>query len=145
LTVSGLCGTSTSAAKALVLHRPPHQVPSSRKARLSRIQYTLTPRGSQSHWRIEVSRRSPGNDATHQWEYPAEAHALGGLAFYLIYAETLDRVFVAGLRAVRLMLFPVEEAQHFTDMIEVVKDENGWWDWLEALEEAGVLALPPRP
>ncbi len=59
-------------------------------------------------------------------------HALGGLAFYLIYAEELDRVFVAR------MPFPVEEVQGFDEMIEVVKDENGWWDWLEALEEAGI-------
>ena len=28
------------------------------------------------------------------------------------------------------MTFPVEEAQRFNQMIEVVKDENGWWDWL---------------
>ena len=82
---------------------------------------------------MKVSRRSPSNDTTHQWEYLAEVQALGGLAFYLIYAERLDRVFVA------LMPFPVREAQRFTDMIEVVKDENGWWDWLSALEEAGVL------
>jgi hypothetical protein len=55
-------------------------------------------------------------------------HALGGLAFYLIYAEELDRVFVAQ------MPFPVGEAQCFDEMIEVVKDGNGWWDWLEAIE-----------
>jgi hypothetical protein len=59
-------------------------------------------------------------------------HALGGLAFYLIYAEELDRVFVAR------MPFPVEEAQRFNQMIEVVKDENGWWDWLRTLEERGI-------
>jgi hypothetical protein len=61
--------------------------------------------------------------------------ALGGLAFYLVYAETLDRVFVA------LMPFPVGEAQIFTVMIEVVRDENGWWDWLDALERIGILRL----
>ena len=84
-------------------------------------------------WRVKVSRRSPANDTTHQWEYLAEVQTLGGLAFYLVYAEPLDRVFVA------LMPFPVGERQHFADMIEVVKDENGWWDWLRALERAGVL------
>lgn len=88
-------------------------------------------------WRVKTSRRSPGNDTTHQWQYLSEVHALGGLAFYLIYAEELDRVFVA------LMPFPIEERQRFDDVIEVVKDENGWWDWLEALEEVGVLAVPP--
>jgi hypothetical protein len=33
-------------------------------------------------------------------------------------------------------------------MIEVVRDENGWWDWLKALEEAGMLqtySLPSPP
>jgi penicillin-binding protein-related factor A (putative recombinase) len=92
-------------------------------------------------WSVKVSRRSPANDAAHQWEYLADVHALGGLAFYLIYAETLDRVFVAR------MPFPVEERQRFTDMIEVIKDENGWWDWLRALEEAGILrpCLPIVP
>jgi hypothetical protein len=68
-----------------------------------------------------------------QWEYLAEVHALGGLAFYLIYAEALDRVFVA------LMPFPIGERQLFADMSEVVKDENGWWDWLGALQETGIL------
>jgi penicillin-binding protein-related factor A (putative recombinase) len=81
---------------------------------------------------VKTSRRSPRNDTTHQWEYLAEVHTLGGLAFYLVYAETLDRVFVA------LMPFPVGEKQQFADMIEVVKDENGWWDWLSTLEQAGV-------
>jgi penicillin-binding protein-related factor A (putative recombinase) len=85
-------------------------------------------------WRVKVSRRSSRNDTTHQWEYLSEVHGLGGLAFYLIYAETLDRVFVA------LMPFPVGEARLFTDIIEVVKDENGWWDWLGALEEIGILS-----
>jgi recombination protein U len=89
-------------------------------------------------WRVKTSRRSPCNDTSHQWEYLSQVHALGGLAFYLIYAETLDRVFVA------LMPFPARETQRFTEMIEVVKNENGWWDWLETLEEAGVLALPLR-
>ena len=89
-------------------------------------------------WRVKVSRRSPSNDTTHQWEYLAEVQALGGLAFYLIYAERLDRVFVA------LMPFPVREAQRFTDMIEVVKDENGWWDWLSALEQVGVSKASRR-
>ena len=89
-------------------------------------------------WRVKVSRRSPSNDTTHQWEYLAEVQALGGLAFYLIYAETLDRVFVA------LMPFPVGERQHFADMIEVVKDENGWWDWLSALEQVGVSKASRR-
>ena len=89
-------------------------------------------------WRVKVSSRSPGNDTTHQWEYLAEVHALGGLAFYLIYAELLDRVFIA------LMPFPVGKRWCFSDMIEVAKDENGWWDWLGALEEAGLLVLPPR-
>jgi hypothetical protein len=60
-------------------------------------------------------------------------YALGGLAFYLVYAETLDRVFVA------LMPFPVGEVQRFDEAIEVVKEENGWWDWLQALERSGVL------
>jgi recombination protein U len=83
-------------------------------------------------WRVKTSRRSPCNDTTHQWEYLSEVHALGGLAFYLIYAEKLDRVYIAP------MLFPVGEAQPFADMIEVAKDENGWWDWLRALEEAGI-------
>jgi penicillin-binding protein-related factor A (putative recombinase) len=69
----------------------------------------------------------------HQWEYLTEVYALGGLAFYLIYAEALDRVFVAP------MPFSVGKAQRFTEMIEVVKDENGWWDWLSALEETGIL------
>jgi hypothetical protein len=46
-------------------------------------------------------------------------HTLGGLAFYLIYAEELERVFVARTP------FPVGEVQHFDGMIEVVKDENG--------------------
>jgi len=81
-------------------------------------------------WRVKTSRRSPCNDTTHQWEYLSEVYALGGLAFYLIYAEALDRVFVA------LMPFPVGEAPRFSDLIEVVKDENGWWDWLEVLERA---------
>jgi recombination protein U len=83
-------------------------------------------------WRVKTSRRSPCNDTTHQWEYLCEVHSLGGLAFYLIHAEALDRVFVVR------MPFPVEEVQHFDEMIEVVKDENGWWDWLEALENAHV-------
>jgi hypothetical protein len=73
-----------------------------------------------SSWRVKVSRRSPSNDTTHQWEYLSEVHALGGLAFYLIYAERQDRGFVA------LMPFAVGEAQRFADMIKVVKDENGW-------------------
>ena len=64
-------------------------------------------------------------------------HALGVLAFHVIYAEALDRVFVAR------MPFPVGEAQSLTEMIEVVQDENGWWDWLRTLEEVGVLAAPP--
>jgi penicillin-binding protein-related factor A (putative recombinase) len=81
-------------------------------------------------WRVKTSRCSPGNDTTHQWEYMSEVHALGGLAFYLIYAESLDRVFVA------LMPFPIGEARRFTDMVEVVKDENGWWDWLRVLVDA---------
>ena len=89
-------------------------------------------------WRVKTSRRSPSNDTTHQWEYLAEVQALGGLAFYLIYAETLDRVFVA------LMPFPVGGRQHFADMIEVVKDENGWWDWLSALEQVGVSKASRR-
>jgi recombination protein U len=84
-------------------------------------------------WRVKVSRRSSRNDATHQWEYLAEVQALGGLAFYLIYAEALDRVFVAPLP------FPVGEKRLFADLIEVVKDENGWWDWLSALEQVGVV------
>ena len=46
-------------------------------------------------WRVKVSSRSPANDTSHQWEYLAEVYALGGLAFYLVYAEALDRVFVA--------------------------------------------------
>jgi penicillin-binding protein-related factor A (putative recombinase) len=87
-------------------------------------------------WRIRTSRRSPCNDTTHQWEYLNEVHELGGLAFYLVYAQVLDRVFVAR------MPFPVEEAQRFDGMVEVVKDGNGWWDWLEALEESGMLQLP---
>jgi hypothetical protein len=61
-------------------------------------------------------------------------HALGGLAFYLIYAERLDRVFVAR------MPFPVEEAQCFDKMIEVVKDENGQRDWLRGMEDAQVVS-----
>jgi penicillin-binding protein-related factor A (putative recombinase) len=84
-------------------------------------------------WSVKVSHRSPANDATHQWEYLAEVHALDGLAFYLVYAETLERVFVA------LMPFPVGAKQRFAEMIEVVRDENGWWDWLRKLEQAGVL------
>jgi penicillin-binding protein-related factor A (putative recombinase) len=84
-------------------------------------------------WRVKTSRRSPTNDTTHQWEYLAEVQALGGLAFYLVYAEPLDRVFIA------LMPFPVGEAQRFDEMIEVAKDENGWWDWLRVLEEVGIL------
>ena len=83
-------------------------------------------------WRVKTSRRSNGSDTTHQWEYLSDVHALGGLAFYLIYAETLDLVFVA------LMPFPVEERQELSDMIAVVRDENGWWDWLRALEEAQI-------
>ncbi len=82
-------------------------------------------------WRVKTSRRSPCNDASHQWDYLSEVHALGGLAFYLIYAETLDRVFVAQ------MPFLVQERQEFANLIEVLKDENGWWDWLRAVEEAG--------
>jgi recombination protein U len=78
-------------------------------------------------WRIKISSCSPSNDTTHQWEYLAEVHALGGLAFYLIYAEVLDRVFVAR------MPFPVGKRWCFLHMIEVAKDENGWWDWLRAL------------
>jgi recombination protein U len=84
-------------------------------------------------WRVKTSHRSPCNDTTHQWEYLSEVYTLGGLAFYLVYAEALDRVFVA------LMPFPIEEAQHFDEMIEVVKDENGWWDWLRILENTGSL------
>jgi recombination protein U len=84
-------------------------------------------------WRVKTSRRSPCNDTSHQWEYLSEVHALGGLAFYLIYAETLDRVFVAR------MPFPVEETQRFNQMIEVVKDENGWCDWLTTLAGARIL------
>ena len=37
------------------------------------------------------------------------------------------------------MPFPVGARQLFLAMIEVAKDENGWWDWLIALEEAGIL------
>jgi hypothetical protein len=37
------------------------------------------------------------------------------------------------------MPFPVEEVQRFNQLIEVVKDKNGWWDWLEAMEEASIL------
>jgi recombination protein U len=85
-------------------------------------------------WRVKTSSRSPSNDTTHQWEYLADVHALGGLAFYLVYAEPLERVFVA------LMPFPVGERQLFADMLEVVKDENGWWDWLSAIEQADVLS-----
>ena len=81
-------------------------------------------------WRVKVSNRCLRNDATHQWEYLAEVQALGGLAFYLGYAEALDQVFVAPLP------FPVGGKQPFADMIEVVKDENGWWDWLSVLEQA---------
>jgi penicillin-binding protein-related factor A (putative recombinase) len=92
-----------------------------------------TTRNSRS-WRVKTSRRSPGNDTTHQWEYLADVHELGGLAFYLVYAEPLDRVFVA------LMPFPVGERQLFAEMIEVAKDENGWWDWLSAVEQADVLS-----
>ena len=84
-------------------------------------------------WRVKISRRSPSNDTTHQWGYLADVQALGGLAFYLVYAETLDRVYVA------LLPFPVGERQHFDDMIEVAHNENGWWDWLKALQEAGVV------
>jgi penicillin-binding protein-related factor A (putative recombinase) len=86
-------------------------------------------------WRVKTSRRSPCNDTTHQWDYLSEVHALGGLAFYLIYAGTLDRVFVA------LMPFPVEERQEFSYLIEVVKDEKGWWDWLAALKQAVALEI----
>ena len=86
-------------------------------------------------WRVKTSRRSPSNDTSHQWEYLSEVHALGGLAFYLIYAEALDQVFVAR------MPFPVGEVQHFKEMIEVVQDENGWWDWLEALGQTGTLEI----
>ena len=84
-------------------------------------------------WRVKTSRRSPGNDTTHQWEYLADVHALGGLAFYLIYAEALDRVFIA------LMPFPVRKGWCFSDMIEVAKDRNGWWDWLGAVEQDDML------
>jgi penicillin-binding protein-related factor A (putative recombinase) len=84
-------------------------------------------------WRVKTSRRSPSKDTTYQWEYLADVHQLGGLAFYLVYAEPLGQVFVA------LMPFPVGEAQCFDKMIEVAKDENGWWDWLRALEEVGIL------
>jgi penicillin-binding protein-related factor A (putative recombinase) len=80
-------------------------------------------------WSVKVSRRSPANDAAHQWEYLAEVHALGGLAFYLVYAEVPDRVFLA------LMPFPIGTKRRFTEMIEVAKDGNGWWDWLKTLEE----------
>ena len=84
-------------------------------------------------WRVKASSRSPANYTTHQWEYLTEVSGLGGLAFYLICAEALDRVFVAP------MPFPVGKAQRFTKMIEVVRDENGWWNWLRALEETGIL------
>jgi recombination protein U len=89
-------------------------------------------------WRVKASRRSPGNDTTHQWEYLSEVQALGGLAFYLIYAEMLDQVFVV------LMPFLIGESQHFSDLIEVAKDENGWWDWLSTLEHVGVLEVSCR-
>jgi hypothetical protein len=55
------------------------------------------------------------------------------LAFYLVYAETLDQVFIA------LMPFPLGKKMRFAEMIDVVRDENGWWDWLRALEQAGAL------
>jgi penicillin-binding protein-related factor A (putative recombinase) len=84
-------------------------------------------------WRVKTNRRSPRNDTEHQWDYLRQVHELGGLAFYLIFAEQLDRVFLAR------MVFPVEEAQAFADMIEVPKDENGWWDWLGTLEQAQVV------
>ncbi len=84
-------------------------------------------------WRVKTSSRSPKNDASHQWEYLRQVHELGGLAFFLIFAKTLDRVFVAQ------MVFPAEDRQRFADMIEVPRDNNGWWDWLSALEEADML------
>ncbi len=84
-------------------------------------------------WRVKTSRRSPRKDARHQWEYLREVHDLGGLAFFLIFAETLDRVFFAQ------MVFHAEERQSFADMVEVPKDDRGWWDWLRALEQAGIL------
>jgi hypothetical protein len=62
-------------------------------------------------------------------------HALGGLAFYLVYAEALDRVFVA------LLPFPLGKKVRFAEMVEVVRDANGWWDWLRALEQAGTLEI----
>jgi penicillin-binding protein-related factor A (putative recombinase) len=86
-------------------------------------------------WSVKVSRRSPANDAAHQWEYLADVHALGGLAFYLVYAETLDRVFVVP------MPFPLGKKARFAEMVEVVRDANGWWDWLRALEQAGTLEI----
>ncbi|TET54120.1 MAG: hypothetical protein E3J64_02425 [Anaerolineales bacterium] len=88
---------------------------------------------SETGWRVKVSRRSPRNDTSHQWDYLNEVHALGGLAFYLIYAETLGRVFMA------LMPFAVDERQCFSQLIEVVADQNGWWDWLSALKGVGVV------
>jgi len=89
-------------------------------------------------WRVKTSSCSPRNDTAHQWEYLAEVQALGGLAFYLVYTELLDRVFVA------LLPFPVGERQRFIGMIEVVKDENGWWDWLSTLEQTGVAKAAGR-
>jgi recombination protein U len=82
------------------------------------------------NWRVKTSRRSLSNDTTHQWEYLRQVQELGGLAFYLIFAEALERVFLAR------MVFPADETQCFTNLLEVPKDGNGWWDWLSALERA---------
>jgi hypothetical protein len=39
-----------------------------------------------------------------------------------------DRVFVTGLLAARLMLFPIGTKQCFAGVVKVVQDENGWWE-----------------
>lgn len=87
-------------------------------------------------WRVKTNRHSPRGDNSHQWRYLVDVHMLGGLAFYLIYAKSLDRVFIAQ------MPFLLEEAQRFANMVEVVKDEDGWWDWLRTLEQVGIFTPP---
>jgi recombination protein U len=80
---------------------------------------------NKTRWRVKTGgARSRG--AEHQWDFLRKVHALGGIAFFLVHAYTLEQVFLA------VLPFPLAPLS-FDNMMEVPQDENGWYDWLATI------------
>lgn len=80
---------------------------------------------NKTRWRVKTGgARSRGS--VHQWEWLRQVQAIEGIAFFLVYAYEIERMYLARL--------PFELGpMMFTEMTEVTEDENGWYDWLAAL------------